>query len=333
MTLVKLMRNGGVAAWVPGSSWSVEPSSLPGHPVGLASGVGYFSRIDADASIWNLQVSQEANSSGVHIVSEWIQIDRNPNTQMITGGQWGFQMHADGSVYQFLGDGWTTLDTNPGTRAITASRPPLEGLVNDELYKLHGDGSVWRYIWAAPDWHQISDDPTTVSITAALPGVLRLHNDGRLYLYALIGPEASRWLQIDAPSPTRQIAVPSFAAPSRFFTAICKLNRDGSIWSYLGGTTWQQLDDNTDAVAIAVDTDAYPATGTPGDTVYIYKLHGDGSIWMFTGLKPSPDAYSEDVRKPVTTDGSLEFPIGPWEKIDANPSNCNIYAFKPPILE
>jgi hypothetical protein len=58
-----------------------------------------------------------------------------------------FQLHSDGSLWQYTGPpvtGWQLLDNNPATTSIVAR--------GGTLYQMHGDGSIWKYTGPLTGW-------------------------------------------------------------------------------------------------------------------------------------------------------------------------------------
>jgi hypothetical protein len=112
--------------------------------------------------------------------ARWALLDDNPLTEGICCADGRlFQLHRDGSIWEFTGvpkTGWSKLDGNETTTAIVAAA--------GELYQLHEDGSIWRYTGTPlTGWSKLDGNKATTAIVAAAGELYQLHEDGSIWRY------------------------------------------------------------------------------------------------------------------------------------------------------
>lgn len=72
------------------------------------------------------------------VPSKWDTLDTNKNVKAITVGARGlYQIHTNGVIFQFVGDGWKQIDGNAESRSIVAG---------NLVHQVHNDGKIWRYL-------------------------------------------------------------------------------------------------------------------------------------------------------------------------------------------
>lgn len=146
------------------------------------------------------------------------------------------------------------------------------------LYKIDRDGNIWEYDASAWKWTGplIGYPPTVVKARSLAGGQLlhRLDEDGSIWQYSWNGETgAQTWSQIYKDPNTRAIA-------SAIDGNFCQLHGDGRILTLtnpFATATWQEIGNTPTTRAIAVTP--LPTFG-PGSAP-IYRLDGDGSIWMY----------------------------------------------------
>lgn len=209
-------------------------------------------RLDSDGSIWQHQ----GKPSG------WVQLDNNPKTTAIAADGNGtlYQLHYDGTIWQYTGTGWLEVDKNPLAIAIAVDS-------NGIVYQLHTDGSIWQYTGPPiTGWLKIDKNPRAIALATDGQGRLyQFHNDGSIWLYQ--GVPITGWQELDNNPKASGIAADGSGD-------LFEMHTDGSIWLYQGVpmTGWLELDNNPKAVAIAADGGGN-----------FYQLHNDGSIWLYQG--------------------------------------------------
>jgi hypothetical protein len=192
-----------------------------------------------------------------------------------------YKIDRDGNIWEWEYDssGWRWNGPLIGNPATVVKARSLAG--GQLLHRLDEDGSIWQFYWNSHGsdytWSQIYKDPNTRAIAGGINGSLyQLQGDGRIL--ALTNPFASAaatWQEFgnkkyDNNNPaTIAVAVgPALTPDSEDF--LCRLDADGSIWMYFGyAPSWPQIDAPGGAIAIAI--------GAGG----LYKLHSDGSIWVW----------------------------------------------------
>jgi hypothetical protein len=243
----------------------------------------------------------------------WQMLDDNSKTVAITasGGNL-YQLHNDGMIWRYTGTpcsgnacpGWRMLDRNSKTVAIAAD--------GTSLYQLHNDGMIWRYTGtpcsgnACPGWQMLDNNSKAVAITASGGTLYQLHNDGMIWRYTgtpCSGASCPGWQMLDDNSKTVAISADT--------ANLYQLHNDGMIWRYTGtpcsGSScpgWQMLDGNFLTTQITSGAgQLYQLHGG-----LLYQLHGDGSIWRYTGT-------------PCGTSSCIG-----WQELDVNPATTAISA-------
>jgi hypothetical protein len=123
---------------------------------------------------------------------DMIQLDDNPATTTIVAAVAQlYQMHGDGSIWQYTGPpmtGWQLLDNNSNTKKIAAG--------DGNLYQLHKGGSIWQYTGTPlTGWQLLDNSGATVAIDTGGGKLYQLHGNGSIWEYT--GPPISGWQLID----------------------------------------------------------------------------------------------------------------------------------------
>jgi hypothetical protein len=225
-----------------------------------------------------------------------------------------FQLHNDGSLWQYSGTpgNWVLLDNNPATTSMVAR--------GGTLYQMHADGSIWKYTGPPmTGWVQINDNPpATSSIVSGPGGLFKVHRDRTIHTLNSAG---TGWLTLYFNPLLRQFAT----GKDHWFVLL----GNGGIWE----------DDSANDDMIQLDNN--PATQSiVAAAADLYQVHGDGSIWKYTG--PPLTGWQElDNNGNTRTiaagggslyqlhgDGSIWLYTGPpltgWQQLDNNPATVAI---------
>lgn len=172
-----------------------------------------------------------------------------------------YQLHSDGSIWQYNGGGlysWTRIGTPNANIADIAAR----GIY---LYQLDKDGSIWQYVRSSQTWTQIDSNPATSKIAVGGNGHLyQMHTTGSIWQYN--GGGMTGWQELDDNSLTTDIEAGG--------SALYQIHKDHTIWQYAGGGfhSWTLLDNNIASSSIKVS-----------DNGTLYQAHGDTSVWRYDG--------------------------------------------------
>jgi hypothetical protein len=144
------------------------------------------------------------------------------------------------------------------------------------------------------------------------------HSDGSIWKYT--GTPLSGWTQVGNNSATKQIAASNGGG------ALYELDTTGTIWQY-ANSAWTKIDNNTAAVQIASNSST------------VYQLHGNGSIWKYTGTPLSgwtqignnaaavKIAASESGVYELDNTGTIwQYANSAWTKIDNNTGTVGVTA-------
>jgi hypothetical protein len=221
-----------------------------------------------------------------------------------------FQLHGDGQMFRYDGNGqctdaacpgWTMIDKNAATKQFSGG---FGG-----LYQLHSDGKIWRYDGrgqcagnTCPGWTLIDKNTRSVAITGGPGGLYQRQVDGQIWKYDGHGECTNKlcpgWTEIDKNPRTVEIVAASGTVFQRHV--------DGRIFKYDGRGQctenacpgWTLIDANQATQAIA---------GASGG---FYQRHGDGQIFKYDGA------------------GQCNLPIAcpGWTQVDKNPATQTITA-------
>jgi hypothetical protein len=267
----------------------------------------------------------------------WVDLDRNPDTLRIsTGGGELYQLRANGSILRYTGTpcdaygcpGWEVVDRNPDTIEIAADGDPDPvSRMWKELYQRRTDGSLWRFtgepctesscdgwtleaigvnhltfvngellVMVTPSspyyWYHNHGDAMYCAPPGFLPYVTDVNIDQNYedYFYGQAGCVVQTTVLGSDPLILTHTG------------AIFFLTYQWEPW-YHGQPQYRMIDNNGATVQI---------TSAGNDSLGVYQLHSDGSIWQWNG---------EDFCGPLW---NYEQTCPGWRMVDNKPGTVRI---------
>lgn len=237
----------------------------------------------------------------------WKTINQNPDNVQVVAADSICLRRRNGDVYRYNGKLWKPVGTSAdrlwgwgywraeteetlhervsgGSWDVVNKNTKVKDLVffSNSLYQLRTDGSVWAQESSGrggnASWRSIDNNPSTQELVAGQTLYMR-HSNGQIFAW-----DGSRWNLISNDTRTIQIAAGEAGLYQR--------QKDGSIYKYLGGNSWDLIDSSADNAHIAVAKFPYRATTKGG----IYRLVDSSGVWQ---KLPDPiEVQGESVKGP-----------------------------------